>query len=84
MVTLRLLRCFFYTMSGVKTLNSPHGLVGLFYYKRKLSFLNFTVCGLDSQEGFCYMWPKTNGRNEACKLKDDVKVFRFWFDNCAV
>lgn len=38
-----------------KILNCPHGNVGLFYYKRKLSIHNFTVFDLASQEGFCFM-----------------------------
>lgn len=78
-----------------KILNCPHGNVGLFYYKRKLSIYNFTVFDLASQEGYCYMWPEINGKHGACevasclskfidgKVLDGAKEFRFWSDNCA-
>ncbi|KAG6464304.1 hypothetical protein O3G_MSEX014426 [Manduca sexta] len=54
-----------------KILNCPHGNVGLFYYKRKLSIYNFTIFDLASQEGYCYMWPEINGKHgvwEVAKL----------------
>lgn len=78
-----------------KILNCPHGNVGLFYYKRKLSIYNFTIFDLASQEGFCYMWPESNGKHGACevasclskfietKVSQGAKEFRFWSDNCA-
>lgn len=78
-----------------KILNCPHGNVGLFYYKRKLSIYNFTIFDLASQEAYCYMWPEINGKHGACevasclskfidaKVLDGAKEFRFWSDNCA-
>lgn len=78
-----------------KILNCPHGNVGLFYYKRKLSIFNFTVFDLANKEGYCYMWPEINAKHGACevascllkfietKVNDGAKEFRFWSDNCA-
>ncbi|XP_047517963.1 uncharacterized protein LOC125058011 isoform X2 [Pieris napi] len=51
-----------------KILNCPHGNVGLFYYKRKLSIYNFTVFDLACQEGYCYMWSEINGKHGACEV----------------
>lgn len=78
-----------------KILNCPHGNVGVFYYKRKLSMYNFTIFDLAGQEGYCYMWPEVNGKHGACevascllkfiefKVSCGAKEFRFWSDNCA-
>lgn len=78
-----------------KILNCPQGNVGLFYYKRKLSVLNFTVFDLARLEAYCYMWPEVNGKHGACevcscllkfiedKVHNGAKEFRFWSDNCA-
>lgn len=78
-----------------KILNCPHGNVGLFYYKRKLSVHDFTVFDLARQEGYCYMWPEINCSHGACevasclskfienKVKNGATEFMFWSDNCA-
>ncbi|KAL4702152.1 hypothetical protein ACJJTC_019407 [Scirpophaga incertulas] len=39
-----------------KVLQTPHGEVSIFYYKRKLNTLNFTVYDLANKVGTCYMW----------------------------
>lgn len=78
-----------------KVLCCPHGNVSIFYYKRKLSFLNFTVFDMGEKRAVCYMWDETvakRGANEvsSCLLdyieenvKKGVGEFRFWSDNCA-
>ncbi|KAL4716554.1 hypothetical protein ACJJTC_010218 [Scirpophaga incertulas] len=78
-----------------KVLSCPHGQVSLFYYKRKLSCLDFTVFDMARKKAFCYMWDETiakRGANEvgSCLLdfieqntQNGVEEFRFWSDNCA-
>ena len=79
-----------------KVLSCPHGQVSLFYYKRKLSCLDFTIFDMGRKKAYCYMWDETvakRGANEvgSCLLDFieqnvrmyNVKEFRFWSDNCA-
>ncbi|CAH1640749.1 unnamed protein product [Spodoptera littoralis] len=78
-----------------KVLSCPHGQVSLFYYKRKLSCLDFTIFDMGGKKAYCYMWDETvakRGANEvgSCLLdfidqnaRNGVKEFRFWSDNCA-
>lgn len=75
--------------------NTPHAEISVLYYKRKLSVYNFTVFDAGLKEATCYMWDETiarRGANEVAsclfsfvndKVKDGVKDFRFWSDNCA-
>lgn len=77
-----------------KVLSCPHGQVSLFYYKRKLSCLNFTIFDMAKKKARCYIWDETvakRGANEvgSCLLdfieqstRDGVEEFRFWSDNC--
>lgn len=77
-----------------KVLSCPYGDVSTFYYKRKLSCLNFTVYDLGKKKGICYMWDETEGKRGAndvssCLLnyidkhvKEGATEFRFWSDNC--
>ncbi|XP_022824803.1 uncharacterized protein LOC111355254 [Spodoptera litura] len=83
------------TFDFQKILNCPHGDVGLFYYKRKLSIFNFTVFDLGLKEGTCYMWTECTGKRGAnevssclmhfvnIKVAGGAKKFLFWSDNCA-
>uniref|UniRef100_A0A6P7G4Q1 Uncharacterized protein LOC114337629 n=1 Tax=Diabrotica virgifera virgifera TaxID=50390 RepID=A0A6P7G4Q1_DIAVI len=78
-----------------KVLTCPHGNVSIYYYKRKLSCLNFTVFDMGKKKATCYMWDESvakRGANEvsSCLLdfiennvKKGAKEFRFWSDNCA-
>lgn len=78
-----------------KILNVPHGDVGLYYYKRKLSLYNFSIFDMAELEGICYMWTENTakrGANEvsSClsmfiqdRVKKGANEFRFWSDNCA-
>lgn len=74
-------------------LPTPCGDVSAFYYKRRLSVLNFTIYDMGRNAGYCYVWHEGAGRrgpNEiaSCLLqflqqncdKDDVC---FYSDNCA-
>lgn len=58
-----------------KILTCPHGNVRLFYYKRKLPIYNFTIFDPASQEGYCYMWPETNGKHGACVVASCLSKF---------
>lgn len=77
-----------------KILTCPFGQVNIFYYKKKLSCLNFTVYDMGKKNVVCYMWDETvakRGANEvsSCliyfiKINADkgVTEFIFWPDNC--
>ncbi|KAJ0169363.1 hypothetical protein K1T71_015247 [Dendrolimus kikuchii] len=83
------------TFDFEKVLITPHGDVSVFYYKRKLSTLNFTLYELATKEATCFMWHEAiakRGANEvsSCiyqfikqKALQGVKSFRLWSDNCA-
>ncbi|XP_041982498.1 uncharacterized protein LOC121735662 [Aricia agestis] len=47
-----------------KVLSCPHGQVSVFYYKRKLSCLNFTIFDMGNKKACCYMWD--DSRKERC------------------
>ncbi|XP_026733787.1 uncharacterized protein LOC113498078 [Trichoplusia ni] len=78
-----------------KVLTCPHGQVSIFYYKRKLSCLNFTIFDMGNKHGTCYMWDETiakRGANDVssclidfidCNVQKGVREFLFWSDNCA-
>lgn len=82
------------TFDFQKVLTTPHGEVSIFYYKRKLPTLNFTVYKLADKVGMCYMWHEgiaKRGSNEVSSClynfirehaSNGVKDFRFWSDNC--
>lgn len=83
------------TFDFQKVLQTPHGEVSIFYYKRKLNTFNFTLFELGNKTATCYMWHECiakRGANEVSScLYDFIKVnaekgvheFRFWSDNCA-
>lgn len=83
------------TFDFQKILNSPHGDVGLLYYKRKLSVYNFTVFDMANKAGFCYMWTECTGKRGANEVSSclmmfmknlidkGTKEFLFWSDNCS-
>ncbi|CAH0691917.1 unnamed protein product [Spodoptera exigua] len=84
------------TFDFEKVLVTPHGDVSVFYYKRKLSTLNFTLYELATKEATCFMWHEAiakRGANEVSSclyqfikqkvIQNKVKTFRFWSDNCA-
>lgn len=83
------------TFDFQKVLQSPHGEVSIFYYKRKLNSLNFTVYNLACKDATCYMWHEgtaKRGANEVSSclydfikhnVQNGVNEFRFWSDNCA-
>lgn len=82
------------TFDFQKVLNSPHGEVSVFYYKRKLGSMNLTVFDLAKKRASCYMWHEGEGKRGANEvsscLADFVSKgveagaveFRFWSDNC--
>lgn len=39
-----------------------------FIIKENYLYIYFTILDLDSQEGYCYMWPEINGKHEACEV----------------
>ena len=43
-------------------LYTPYTDVSLLFYKRKLAVYNFTVYEQDTKEGYCYIWPETEGK----------------------
>ncbi len=43
-------------------LYTPYTDVSLLYYKRKLAVYNFTIYEQDKQNGYCYIWPETDGK----------------------
>uniref|UniRef100_A0A6B2EIE4 DUF7869 domain-containing protein n=1 Tax=Phlebotomus kandelakii TaxID=1109342 RepID=A0A6B2EIE4_9DIPT len=77
-----------------KLLYCPIAQTNVFYYKRKLAIINFTVFDMGAKKGTCYMWNETQGKrggNEvsSCLLKfitdaceTGVQEFLFWSDNC--
>nr|XP_053600103.1 uncharacterized protein LOC128669360 isoform X1 [Plodia interpunctella] len=77
-----------------KLLNCPAGDVSLFYYKRKLSLMHFTVFDTGVKEASCYLWPQNVGKRGAnevgsClldfiekKVANGAEDVRFWSDNC--
>ncbi|CAH2097417.1 unnamed protein product [Euphydryas editha] len=83
------------TFDFQKLLNCPSGDVSLFYYKRKLSLMHFTVfdAGIKALAS-CYLWPQNvskRGANEvgSClldfiekKVSKGAQDIRFWSDNC--
>lgn len=44
-----------------KLLSCPSGEVSLFYYKRKLSLMHFTVFDAGFKEAYCYLWLQNVG-----------------------
>ncbi|XP_073952058.1 uncharacterized protein [Choristoneura fumiferana] len=78
-----------------KILHCPSGEVSLFYYKRKLSLMHFTVFDTGIKEASCYLWPENvakRGANEvgSCllsfiekKVSNGAMDIRFWSDNCS-
>ena len=84
------------TFDFEKVLVTPHGDISVFYYKRKLSTLNFTLYELATKKATCFMWHEAiakRGANEVSSclyqfiqqkvVQNGVKIFRFWSDNCA-
>lgn len=55
------------TFDFQKVLQTPHGEVSTFYYKRKLNAFNFTVYDVNKKAAVCYMWHEViakKGANE--------------------
>ncbi|KAL4706187.1 hypothetical protein ACJJTC_015055 [Scirpophaga incertulas] len=83
------------TFDFQKVLNTPYGEISVFYYKRKLNTMNFTVYNLAAKAATCYMWHEAEGKrgsNEVSSCLSDfiskgvdagAVEFRFWSDNCA-
>ncbi|KAL4716988.1 hypothetical protein ACJJTC_001849 [Scirpophaga incertulas] len=83
------------TFDFQKVLNTPYGEISVFYYKRKLNTMNFTVFNLAAKAATCYMWHEAEGKrgsNEVSSCLSDfiskgvdagAVEFRFWSDNCA-
>lgn len=83
------------TFDFQKVLQTPHGEVSTFYYKRKLNAFNFTIYDINKKAATCYMWNEViakKGANEVSSclyafIKENaekgVDKFRFWSDNCA-
>ena len=77
--------CLLYT-------STPCGDASLFYYKRRLSTLNFTIYDIGNSTAFCYVWNEAQakrGCNEigSCLLlflekKCQNKDVIFYSDNC--
>ncbi len=44
-----------------KTMSTPKGENGEFYYKSKFTTYNFTVFVSGEQQGYCYSWDQTTG-----------------------
>lgn len=82
------------TFDFQKLLNCPSGEVSLFYYKRKLSLMHFTVFDAGTKEAFCYLWPQNVGKRGANEVGSCLLEFiekkalrgaqdiRLWSDNC--
>lgn len=82
------------TFDFQKVLQSPHGEVSIFYYKRKLNTYNFTLFELAKKTAVCYMWHEGTAKRGANEVSSclysfikmhaakGVKEFRFWSDNC--
>ncbi|CAH0690024.1 unnamed protein product [Spodoptera exigua] len=82
------------TFDFQKLLNCPSGEVSLFYYKRKLSLMHFTVFDTGIKEASCYLWPQNVGKRGANEVGSCLLDFiekkvargaidiRFWSDNC--
>lgn len=82
------------TFDFQKVLSCPHGQMSTLYYKRKLSYYNFTIYNMADKNGYCYVWDESvakRGANEVAScvydfIKKNVskgaKEFRFWSDNC--
>ena len=78
-----------------QVLSAPKSDVGLAYYKLKLATYNFTVFNLASKDCFCYMWHECIAKRGASEIgsslllfiehqiKNGVKEFSFYSDNCA-
>ncbi|KAL4703105.1 hypothetical protein ACJJTC_018142 [Scirpophaga incertulas] len=83
------------TFDFQKVLNTPYGEISVFYYKRKLNTMNFTVFNMAAKAATCYMWHEAEGKrgsNEVSSCLSDfiskgvdagAVEFRFWSDNCA-
>lgn len=83
------------TFDFQKVLQTPHGEVSTFYYKRKLNAFNFTVYDVNKKAAVCYMWHEViakKGANEVSSClyafikenaEKEVEEFRFWSNNCA-
>ncbi|CAG9793362.1 unnamed protein product [Diatraea saccharalis] len=77
-----------------KVLNSPHGNISVYYYRRKLNVYNLTLFDMASKEAFCYMWDETiakRGANEVASclynfisklVSKGISEFHLWSDNC--
>ena len=69
--------------------------LGSAYYLRKLNIYNFTIYEMDSKEGYCYVWPETEGGrggNEIAtcvyswlleKDKEGIQNIILYSDSCA-
>ncbi|XP_053614598.1 uncharacterized protein LOC128677637 [Plodia interpunctella] len=81
------------TFDFQKVLICPYGEISVFYYKRKLATMNFTVFNLAPRTATCYMWHEAEGKrgaNEVSSCLSDfiskgvdagAVEFRFWSDN---
>ncbi|CAH1171175.1 unnamed protein product [Phaedon cochleariae] len=73
-------------------LPTPCGDVNAFYYRSKLSTLNFTIFDLKNKRGYCYLWHEAiakRGANEICSCvykfiteHRDRNDIIFYSDNC--
>ena len=49
-------------------LYTPYTDVSLLYYKRKLAIYNFTIYEQDSKDGYCFLWPESEGKRGADEI----------------
>ncbi|XP_050515305.1 uncharacterized protein LOC126890430 [Diabrotica virgifera virgifera] len=73
-------------------LPTPCGDASLFYYKRRLSTLNFTVYDIGNATGFCYVWNEAQARRGSNEIGSCLLYFLqnncqnrdviFYSDNC--
>ncbi|KAK3929130.1 hypothetical protein KUF71_002851 [Frankliniella fusca] len=78
-----------------KTMSTPKGENGEFYYKSKFTTYNFTVFVSGEQQGYCYTWDQTTGKKGCTEVTScmwsfikmqavkGIKEIRIYSDNCA-
>lgn len=78
-----------------KVLTIPKSEVSSFYYKTKVSLINFTIFDMGPKLGQCYMWNETVAKKSSnevatctyffigkkCESNPEVKKLSFWSDN---